>query len=151
LAELPELDSVVAHNTKVTGASFPKFKTWPRWRIVYLRGGDSPSCRELLPALKNNPALQELALNMAWTDDDLAHMATNKELQSLAIDSGKAITNRGLAYLSGLTKLRLLDIQGCQATDDGIDHLLGLKDLEHFAIPKNVTDMVADQFACSPS
>lgn len=135
---LPELERLVVHQCQVTGKTFPNFKTWPRWKSVYLRGGP-PSSRDLLPHLKTNQALEELALNMAWTDDDLAHLATNKALQVLEIDQGAAITDRGLAYLSGLTNMRRVLLKDSQITDEGLDHLLGWKSLGMIHLPPKIT------------
>lgn len=138
LYELPELERLVVHQTQVTGKTFPKFITWPRWKVVYLRGGP-PSSKELLPHLKTNHALEEIALNTSWTDEDLAHLATNKALQVLEIDDAQSVTNRGLAYLSGLTNLRLLLLRKSQVTDDGLDHLLRLQNLRQFHLPEQIT------------
>ncbi len=138
LYDLPELERLVVHQCQVTGKTFPNFKTWPRWKAVYLRGGP-PSSRDLLPHLKTNQALEELALNMAWTDDDLAHLATNKALQVLEIDQGAAITDRGLAFLSGLTNIRRILLKDSQITDEGLDHLLGWKSLGMIHLPPQIT------------
>lgn len=138
LYDLPELERLVVHQCQVTGKTFPNFKTWPRWKSVYLRGGP-PSSRDLLPHLKTNQALEELALNMAWTDDDLAHLAMNKALQVLEIDQGAAITDRGLAFLSGLTNMRTVLLKDSQITDEGLDHLLGWKSLGMIHLPPKIT------------
>ena len=138
LYDLPELERLVVHQCQVTGKTFPNFKTWPRWKAVYLRGGP-PSSKDLLPHLKTNLALEELALNMAWTDDDLAHLATNKALRILEIDQGGAITNRGLAYLSGLTNMQGVLLKDSQITDEGLDHLLTWKNLGRIHLPPAIT------------
>ena len=98
---------------------------------LYLPDGITNSCLLCLPK-----TLHTLyAMSSEFTNDGLEQMATLTNLQHLELSNAK-ISDAGLAFLSGLTNLRYLSIDGIgdQLTNVGLDHLSGLIHLRHLDI-----------------
>jgi|GEM_PF-762545 len=66
-------------------------------------------------------------------DEGLAHLAELTQLQSLQIGSRRQrlerLTNDGLKHLSGMTRLRMLHLDGTAINDDGLKYLAELPQL----------------------
>ncbi|MCS7022300.1 MAG: hypothetical protein NZU63_10785, partial [Gemmataceae bacterium] len=82
-----------------------------------------PLSKALLPPFKTYPALEELALNLAWTDDDLTYLATCMEdfpnLVELWLYHSQ-VTNAGLKHLHGLPKLGEIGLKNTAVTTAGM-------------------------------
>ena len=67
--------------------------------------------------------------NLNITNADLQHL---RRLNAQSVNLfGSKITDAGLEYLKGMTKLKYLDLNSTQVTDAGLEHLKGLTKLEH--------------------
>lgn len=78
----------------------------------------------------------------AVTDEGLAQfqLGTLTNLDGVSFDRS-AVTDAGLAQLSGLTKLRQVSVNGTAVSDAGLAHLAGLTNLEYALLARTaVTD-----------
>jgi hypothetical protein len=55
-------------------------------------------------------------------------------LRTLHLGFGNEITDAGLGYLAGLTRLETLDLQDSQVTNAGLKHLSGLRALKSLSL-----------------
>lgn len=75
------------------------------------------------------------------TDEDLADIGTLGELRQLIVYDGAKITDAGLAHLSELTALEVLELRGTLITDAGLIHLKRLRKLKALCLEgSQVTD-----------
>jgi hypothetical protein len=66
-----------------------------------------------------------------FSDRGLAHLRGLTRLKSLSLGEGRhTITDAGLGSLEEMAELKRLDLSGWQVTDAGVDRLLGLKKLK---------------------
>lgn len=61
-----------------------------------------------------------------YTDDSVAMVARMKQLEGLSLAVNKRTTNKGLAHLRSLTRLRDLDLLATRVNDAGLVHLAPL-------------------------
>jgi hypothetical protein len=68
--------------------------------------------------------LKQLALSSSSvTDEGLTHLSNMANLRFLSLGGGTRITDAGLIYLNGSTKLETLSLTYTQLTDKGLEHL----------------------------
>jgi Leucine-rich repeat (LRR) protein len=100
---------------------------------------------EKIPKEKLN--IQKVSLNNTHArDSDLELLKPLTQVHILELQSA-AITDAGLAHLSGLKSLKELDLHDCQhITDKGLDSLLGLSNLTKLEISKTpLSDAAIDR------
>lgn len=94
--------------------------------------------------LQNLKELRELRLcSDYFPDSSLKYIRDLKELRLLRFNWRTCkVTDKGLAYISGLENLKSLDLEGLKGvTDAGLTHLSGLKNLKRLNLSKtSVTD-----------
>lgn len=80
----------------------------------------------------NLPNVESLSLQgNHFTNRGLEHVQSMTQLKELVLGLGNnQITDDGLRYIAGLTKLERLCLQNSQITDVGLQHLVGLKKLQ---------------------
>jgi hypothetical protein len=115
-----------------------------------LIAGCNPAPPPAAPIASNEPALAEQIAqarsgatdriqleNHPVSDEDLAKLTDLPSLAVLLLDhDDNAITDVGLAHLSGLSNLIHLRIRAARITDDGIEHLLPLENLRILNLPR---------------
>jgi hypothetical protein len=118
-----------------------------RWRkpfyeatFISTQYRDDFSDREI-QLLKFMPALKRVELSYsAVTDGGLAHLSGLNNLETLNLDCTH-IGDTGLGHLAGLPRLRSLSIVDTSVTDAGLVHIAGLKNLKRLSLASNgITD-----------
>ena len=100
-----------------------------------------------LDGLKGWKNLQSLSLPKAVTDAGLAKLTGLTELRALRVEGASGMTDAGLVHLKGLTKLAELDLRGTKVTDAGLPQLLPLQALRHVRFwQSGVTDKGIEEF-----
>ncbi len=93
----------------------------------------------------------DLTCCAALTDAVLDHLKGLKKLHTLVLADGPRVTDAGMKVLSGMTRLRHLNLDRAAAgvTDEGLKHLGNLKDLESlsFAGTKAATPAALEHLA----
>ncbi|MEW4489414.1 hypothetical protein AB1L42_15130 [Thalassoglobus sp. JC818] len=79
----------------------------------------------------SHESLKYLDISETLIDNDgVSKIAPFTNLETLILWNG-SMDDEGIGFLTGLTKLKTLDLQGCQSvTSASADHLLNIKDLE---------------------
>jgi hypothetical protein len=98
--------------------------------------------------------LEDIELRLSGTqltDGGLAHLTSMTSLRVLELGSTQ-ISDAGLLNFRGLTSLRRLDLSGTQITDAGLAHLKHLSSLEHLDLSKtDITDTGLFHLGAMPS
>lgn len=106
-------------------------------------------CSDYFPdsSLKYIRDLKELRLlRFNWrtckvTDKGLAYISGLENLKSLDLEGLKGVTDAGLTHLSGLKNLKRLNLSETSVTDSGLRHLENLTDLIYLDLSKTtITD-----------
>lgn len=120
LSKISKLTDLQAINTRITEGGFqrlPQLPSLTRFACSNLRDP-----KPVLTRLKNSTSLDGLALNSSnLTNDDLATIATCRNLQMIWIKKNPKITETGLAVLTKLKKLRCIDVSGCDLSPRVLD------------------------------
>ena len=81
-------------------------------------------------------------------DEQLAHIADLKHVESVYIWDGNDVTDDGVRHLSGFKKLKTLHLSNSAITDEAIGHLTGLPDIESLSLQgNNFTDKIFEHAA----
>jgi beta-lactamase regulating signal transducer with metallopeptidase domain len=97
--------------------------------------GDTDEVLQWLPSF---PRLERLFLKERQaTDDGLRHVNALKELEILYIWDAPLVTDRGVAHLRGLTKLREIQIFRSQIGDGALEVLAALPNLEMISLQES--------------
>jgi len=127
--------------------------------------GPCPFTGRGLANLQDMTKLRSLMLDFtSVTDDQLAHLAKLKSLESVSLHRDKQLTGDGLVHLKGLTSLRelkfystpvddrvlehikrltsleVLSLQSTRVTSAGLSRLAGLKHLKELFLPRQIGD-----------
>jgi beta-lactamase regulating signal transducer with metallopeptidase domain/Leucine-rich repeat (LRR) protein len=86
-----------------------------------------------------------------FRDGDLACLARLERLDDVQIIGPGEITDSGLAYLAGLTRLRRLCMEGPGVTDVGLAHLSKMQHLDLLRIGGNITEEGLSSLARHPT
>jgi hypothetical protein len=123
---------------RVTDAGIRHLRSLKRLRGLGLR--DSQVTDESLHTLQMLRSLEGLQLDGSdISDDGLAYLSGNTKLRDLLVAySRRAITDRGMQYIGSLINLEELNISGAQVTSLGLEHLRGLKNLRLLYMAGNV-------------
>jgi hypothetical protein len=74
------------------------------------------------------------------SDDGLALVTSMKNLTNLQLSHSR-VTDKGLVHLKGLTKMTILDLDGCKVGDEGLKNLTEMKNLKWLILgDSNVSD-----------
>lgn len=150
IGELAPLKALVNFNIMRTFVSDEGLAHFAEQKFQDLRLRDTAVGGAGLDALKGS--LESLTfLDLSETlinNDGLAHIAPFTNLQSLLVWNG-TMDDDGLAALTGLKKLKFLDIHGCRSLTSGcVEHLLKLEELEELNIAEtNLDDDGLEQLA----
>lgn len=68
------------------------------------------------------------------TDAILERISTLDHITSLDLSNSRAVTDRGLSYLSRMSQLQYIDLSGCTITDRGLEVLRELPELRTFRL-----------------
>ena len=110
------------------GLTWSRTGWWPPWLVGYL----GPDYFYTVVYVYISPHGSEA---------DMVHIGRLHGLQELWAGSSPGVTDRSLANIKGLTKLRVLSIQNCVVTDDGLVYLKDLKNLQTLYLANtSVTD-----------
>jgi hypothetical protein len=143
LAEMSPQERLVAQVEKLGGhvKMDDKVKGAPLIGIDLHQTRTRDADLEMLHGVAQLTGLRTLNLYAtAITDAGLAHLTGLTGLQTLHLN-GTAITDAGLERLRGLTSLRELSLYGTKITDDGLGHLAALTNLQTLALGgRQVTD-----------
>ena len=115
----------------VTDASLEPLTKLPRLRSVLLLGTDITD--DGLKSLGKIPELQNLDLReCAVSNDGLAHLTSLKKLKALKL-SGKngkcSVDDDGMVHVAKLKNLKVLAVDSLLVSEDGLQHLVGLKEM----------------------
>ena len=92
----------------------------------------------LLVRLARLPDLQSLSLgSLEVTDDNLRMISEMSNLRKLFIWRGAGVTDEGVGHLTQLSRLEKLDLVGTNATDDALRILGGLSALKELSVHDN--------------
>jgi hypothetical protein len=69
------------------------------------------------------------------TNKGLAHLSGCTKLEELYLANTK-VTDEGLAALAGMKHMRFLSLSGCEITDKGLDYLGGMRNLVRLDMPQ---------------
>ncbi len=120
---------------KITGRGVAYLKDMPQFK-----GLDVGSARLTDADLTHfgaMPNLDDLCLPWGFTDAGISHLANSKHLKRLWVNcvSGSPLTDKALAAISTLHELEDLSIAGTGFTDEGIELLLKLENLQALLLP----------------
>jgi len=131
LARLRELNIVDASH--ITDLGVARLRGLARLNV--LRLGDPAIGDESLRTLAALPLLEEI-----WLDADSAVPASglsDARSQFTRRARATAITDRGMRYLSGSTRLKALGVSGARLTSEGLKHLRRLRNLRSLSLSDN--------------
>lgn len=97
---------------------------------------------EVIGGLSNLEAIV-LVDGRAVTDRGVAHLAPLQKLRAVAID-GASITDESLRILARCRSLRHIDLTRCRVTDHGIIHLRGMPELKGLLLSRTDVEMGQD-------
>jgi Leucine-rich repeat (LRR) protein len=120
LKKLPKLEYLCLYGSRFTDAGCVYIKEMPSLRIL--------SFHENLSRI---------------SDAGLVHIAQMPRLEILCLHGMKNITDEGIANLTKMSSLRMLNIASSQVTDRGLEYLSQIKTLECLELPqdqKGITD-----------
>ena len=103
---------------------------------IYVNG-QAKMTGELLADVAAVPTLSRLHLHHSGADindDDFAPLAARTGLEELRITSYQTITDNSLQHIARLTNLRTLHLQGDKVTDAGLNQLSGLMKLRELDV-----------------
>jgi hypothetical protein len=103
-----------------------------------------------LTALTRLKRLEELGLTGDFTDNGLASLQKHARLKSLFLGS-PSITDAGLIQIARLSSLQYLELHGCRVTNDGMNHLAGLRKLRSLDVYGTAVDDVSALQKALPS
>ena len=96
---------------------------------------DGPSADATLLTLQGQSSIQSLQLEgETLTDRGLASVASLTGLEELSLWMGYGITEKGVADLARLPRLRVVFLTSTELSDAAIDHLAGLPALEELTV-----------------
>jgi hypothetical protein len=151
LGQLTNLRALDFNSARFTVAGLPSLGRLTRLETLsfsYATGMDAA-----LESLKPLTQLSHLGCHSCSgiTDAGLAHLCGLKNLKYLRLHSGdrpdsgqkdgRRVTDAGLRYLRGMTRLVSLDLTSQRITDAGLEHLQGLAQLEELRLAgSGITD-----------
>ncbi len=126
VGRLTNLKKLIMWEARVSDAGVSFLKDLKNLETIHI--GNSPIGDPSLAILAKLPKLDSLALQRNnFTDEGLKHLKDAAHIKVLWVGfGGKGITDQGIEHLLNLKNLELLDLQGAAVTDEGI---LRLKDL----------------------
>jgi beta-lactamase regulating signal transducer with metallopeptidase domain len=136
LKNLTNLESLgLLSNSQITDKALDHLRSLTN--LKKLRLDDTQVTDEGLQKLKQHgllTGLELLALGRTQiTDAGLAYLRGMSELKVLYMESTD-VTDSGLAHLAGLTKLEVLILDSTQVTGTGLEHLKGLTNLDQLVL-----------------
>ena len=116
--------------TLITDSDLKKMKMFQSV-ITALNLASEPITDKGLASLAEFKSLERLHLGQLITDDGLIHLKKLINLQDLSLGS-KHIDGSGLAYITGLQKLRVIELW--EINDEGLAHLPEFKNLQELTM-----------------
>jgi Leucine Rich Repeat (LRR) protein len=144
LTAFPKLKDLTIQKTQATDRALETIGTLTDLEI--LRMSDAHVTDAGVGKLRNLRNLKYLDItNSGLTDESLRHIAGLSRLEILNLQNNNRFSDKGLAYIQGMTNLKglLLSnlVKGIDITDDGLLYLRNMKNLEMLAIQSSkVTD-----------
>ena len=105
-------------------------------RLEWLNIYDTKATDAALATLSKPRSLKHLQASTGLSDAGLAHLSIMPELSILDITS-KAITNQGLRQIGRCARMRHVALWNTQITDDGLKYLHGMGSLEYLLIARS--------------
>lgn len=102
-------------------------------RLEWLNIYDTEVSDAGLPVLSKLPALKQLQLSGDISDAGVAHLSKVRKLSILDITS-ESITDEALKQISRFNRLQSASLRSTQLTDAGLKHLRGMKTLEYLLV-----------------
>ncbi len=133
LAALKNLEELELATDRLTGAGLRGLARLRSLQYLFLHGQDSA---EAVAQLQAPPSLRILCVNVKpFGDPGMEAISRLTQLENFSAHWAEDITDRGLAYLSRLPKLRKLDVGSARMTDDGARVLGQIRTLDYLALP----------------
>jgi hypothetical protein len=133
IANLPGLKDLRVTNTGVTGAGLAKLKSLKNLRV--LKASAIHDANKLVRALDGTKVL--LATNLRrdrLSDSDVEILGRIPTLRTLYLGDNPEVSNQGVAYLTKLPNLYLLDLWACRLTPECIPFLKRIPSLHKLHI-----------------
>ena len=124
-------ESYFGRDTQTELVHYPKIRFFLRHGIPLDKTGPWIRTDAHLAAVRNPSRVTELVLSGAqMTDAGLQPLLAMTNLRRLEMRMLRGVTAEGAAAISGLEKLKHLDLWQTKIGDEGLKHLQGLKNLE---------------------
>lgn len=140
LAKLVSLESLVFQDTPVGDASMADLASLER--LSHLGLSRTRVTEKGMAYVAGIKSLKSVLLSYSDIGDrGLEHLKQRTSLEDLYLSSMQYVTDTGLSHVTGLTRLRSLDISETSISDSGLAHLSPLKELRVLRLGRTgVTD-----------
>ncbi len=140
IADLSELEFLDLSFTEVTDRGMEHVCNLPKLKLLnlcYTRVTDGG-----IALLVGMPRLESLHLPDSCTNDALRHVSKMNNLRSLGI-TGSRVTDEGLVHLKECETLETISLPTLSpgVTENGLAHLIGLKNVRSIGLPHRITDV----------
>ncbi|WP_345682305.1 redoxin domain-containing protein [Novipirellula caenicola] len=155
LADNTKLEHVQIIGNRITTRCIDTLATMPNLRRLGLmavkpRNGGEPAWKNLESL---TPSLSELWLMgcPSLEESDFAKLAQFRDLKTLRIEGGRAITDEHVKHLKSLNKLDYLQLTSTVITDEGVIEIMALPALRRLRINCLATEEGLEALARAPS
>ncbi|MCC6981119.1 MAG: serine/threonine protein kinase [Candidatus Melainabacteria bacterium] len=139
LDALPNLSYLNVSYANVSGDGIAKLKYLNK--LTSLHSGSIPSIQPVLKAAPKIPNLYQLSLHADQLDDNsLADISKCAKLRALSVGSNRSVTDNGVKHLLKLKQLKYLDLSGTAVTMASLPLFKQMPQLKELVIPLGMTD-----------